>query len=254
MLTNFNSETPNKYKLSSLIGSIYRANDTCTNESELNKTLDELTTNFQNNGYPVSLIKNKIKNIKKQNFTPVTKKIDWKKEIKENPSRNFTFNLDFTSSRCQKIENKFRKLIKSKTPKFNISFAWKNVKISRLFFPKTKPIIPKLLVTGSVYNYKCFCLKKYIGESKRPLITRIQEHQQSSRKTAICLHNLFIKECPDFQTELLNRYGHIPNRDITDFLSKRFEILHKNLSYFIVGIIKIAAFVKLFVKSFTNQN
>ena len=73
-----------------------------------------------------------------------------------------------------------------------------------------------------------FCLKKYIGESKRPLITRIQEHQQSSRKTAICLHN---KECPDFQQELLNRYGHIPNRDITDFLSERFEILHKNLLY-----------------------
>ena len=31
VLTNFYSETPNKYKLSSLIGSIYRANDTCTN-------------------------------------------------------------------------------------------------------------------------------------------------------------------------------------------------------------------------------
>ena len=109
MLTNFNSETPNKYKLLSLIGIIYRANDTCTNESELNKTLDELTTNFQNNGYPVSLIKNKIENIKKQNFTPVTKKIDWKEEIKENPSRNFSFNLNFTSSRCQKIEKKIQK-------------------------------------------------------------------------------------------------------------------------------------------------
>ena len=44
--------------------------------------MDKLTTNFQNNGYPVSLIKNKIENIKKQNFTPVTKKIDWKKKLK----------------------------------------------------------------------------------------------------------------------------------------------------------------------------
>ena len=33
VLTNFCSETPNKYKLSSLIGSIYRPNDTCTNEN-----------------------------------------------------------------------------------------------------------------------------------------------------------------------------------------------------------------------------
>ena len=71
MLTNFNSETPNKYKLSSLIGSIYRANDTCTNESELNKTLDKLTTNFQNNGYQVSLIKNKIDGKNKLKRIPV---------------------------------------------------------------------------------------------------------------------------------------------------------------------------------------
>ena len=148
--------------------------------------MDKLTTNFQNNGYPVSLIKNKIENIKKQNFTPVTKKIDWKEEIKENPSRNFSFNLNFTSSRCQKIEKKIRKLIKSKTPEFNISFAWKNVKISRLFTPKTKPIIPKLLVTGSVYNYKCFCLKKYIGESKRPL------NYQNSRTSAKFSKNCYM--------------------------------------------------------------
>ena len=67
-----------------------------------------------------------------------------------------------------------------------------------------------------------------MGESKRPLIIRIQEHQQDSRKTAKFLRN---KEYPDFQQELLKRYDHIPNRDITDFLSTRFEILHKNLLY-----------------------
>ena len=55
-----------------------------------------------------------------------------------------------------KIKKQFRKLIKSKTPELNISFAWKNVKISSLFTPKTKPIIPKLLITGSLYNHKCF--------------------------------------------------------------------------------------------------
>ena len=31
LLTNYNSETPNKQKLSSLMGSIYIPNDTCTN-------------------------------------------------------------------------------------------------------------------------------------------------------------------------------------------------------------------------------
>ena len=54
--------------------------------------------------------------------------IDWKKEIRENPDRTFTFDIDFTSSICQKIERKCRKMIKTKTTNFNISLALKTVK------------------------------------------------------------------------------------------------------------------------------
>ena len=61
-----------------------------------------------NNGYPRSLITEKIETIKKNKFTP-KKSVDWDAEIKENPARNFSMKLPFTSNRCQKIEKKFEK-------------------------------------------------------------------------------------------------------------------------------------------------
>ena len=168
------------------MGSIYRVNDTTSNENELEKGLKDLKMNFINNGYPINLVNEKVTEIKNRDFKPKERKIDWKKEIRENPDRNFTFNIDFTATRCQKIERKFRKLIKSKTPNFNISFAWKTVKLARYLTPKTKPATDKLQVAGSNYNFICFCENTYIGESKRPLIERIKEHQRPSYNTAIC--------------------------------------------------------------------
>jgi predicted DsbA family dithiol-disulfide isomerase len=83
---------------------------------------------------------------KNRDFRKKNKKIDWKKEIRENLDRNFTFSIDFTSSRCQEIKRKFRKMIKTKTPDFNISFSWKTVELARYFTPKTKPLTDKLQV------------------------------------------------------------------------------------------------------------
>ena len=68
----------------------------------------------------------------------------------------------------------------------------------------------------------------YIGKSKRPLVKRITEHQQNSRKTTICSH---ISECPLYLEELKKQYGTIPSRNTVKFLSERFEIIHKNLYY-----------------------
>jgi hypothetical protein len=50
------------------MGSIYRINDTTSDENELKNGLKELKNNFVNNGFPVSLINEKIGQIKTQNF------------------------------------------------------------------------------------------------------------------------------------------------------------------------------------------
>ena len=121
-----------------------------------------------------------------KNFTPKPKKNRLENWDKKNPERNF--NIDFTSSRCKKIEQKFRRLIKLKTADFNVSFSWKTVKLARLFTPQTKPITNKLDQSGCIYDYVCFCSQEYLGKSKLPLKDRLKEHQYKSRHTAIYSH------------------------------------------------------------------
>ena len=72
---NFNSNIcPKKYKISTLVGEIHRANNTCTTESDLNTALKNLTNIFSKNGYPIKLINKKINEIKKCNYQPSSKK------------------------------------------------------------------------------------------------------------------------------------------------------------------------------------
>ena len=214
VVTNFRkSETPIKYKISTLVGSIYRANDTCSNPEDLNLTLKNLEKRFVSNGYPQGMISERIELIKKNNFVP-KKVIDWNAEIKDNPNRNFSISIPFTSNRCQKIEKKIRKIIKSITPNFNINFCWRNIKLSQLITPKTKPATPKLECAGTVYKFKCFCKICYMGESQRPLIKRIAEHSQRSSKSAITKH---IYSCPAYLDALKRKFGEIPTRNTKYF-------------------------------------
>ena len=44
-----------------------------------------------------------INEIKNRNFSPSFDKVEQEKEVKENPDRNYTLSLPFTSNRCEKI-------------------------------------------------------------------------------------------------------------------------------------------------------
>jgi hypothetical protein len=76
----------------------------------------------------------------------------------------------------------------------------------------------KIRLQNAEYDYVCFCLQEYVGESKRPFKERLKEHQYKSKATAIYSHTSI---CPLYQGELLKKYGTIPSRNTTEFFSKR---------------------------------
>ena len=63
---------------------------------------------------------------------------------------------------------------------------------------------------GSIYKFKCsdLCGKTYIGETKRLLKTRIAEHFQKSRASAIYQHT---SSCEYFQNDLTKKLAIEPN-------------------------------------------
>ena len=72
---------PRKYRYSILTGDILRAFYTTSNEQNLNKALDELTSQYVRNKYPVNLIKRKISEIRSRNFKSRNNKEEYQKLI-----------------------------------------------------------------------------------------------------------------------------------------------------------------------------
>ena len=95
---------PKKYKISTLKGEIHRCSHTNTTKIDLEIALQNLKKQFLNNNYPKRLIEAHIEEIKSRDFAPAFDKIAHEKNIKENPQKNFTLTLPFTSTRCEKVQ------------------------------------------------------------------------------------------------------------------------------------------------------
>ena len=119
-------------------------------------------------------------------------------------------------------------MIRKYSPKYKINFCWKNIHRNNFLSPKLKTKTNTEEKNSSVYNFLCDCFERYIGESKRQLKVRIQEHQQESRETAVVRHTLV---CPIYQDLYKNALGESPTfKDLISFLQDRFTVLFSNLT------------------------
>ena len=101
-----------------------------------------------------------------------------------------------------------------------------------------KPKTETLQKGGFVYGYDCFCDAKYVGETKRKLETRIQEHNRKSKLTSVYDH---IKTFPQFAKHYVKIHGksttflnsRIESKNRVNILKDRFTIIGSNLgNYF----------------------
>ena len=130
------SITLKKYLISTLYVEIYRCNNTTSNDGDLKIALNNLTDLAVKNGYRLSLIKEKIKEVKNQKFISKEGKTERIAKISKYPERNYNLVLTYTNDRCTKISSKIYNLIKNITPNFNLSIISSNDKIPRLHSPR----------------------------------------------------------------------------------------------------------------------
>ena len=229
MLVDYNcSITPKKYKLSTLKGEIHRCNHTNTTTIELEIALQNLKKQFLNNNFPKRLIEAHINEIKNRNFSPSFDKVEQEKEVKENPDRNYTLSLPFTSNRCEKIQSNIKKIIKTFAPSYKLNFAWSSERVSRFYNPLLKAKTDPFERPGVVYQKTCSCGESYVGETKRRLCSRIKEHGRPSCKTAISEH---ILTCPVYKNSIDENLGDQLNPSSKfNFLKSHFQIIHQNLN------------------------
>ena len=64
------SVCPLKYKISSLVNNLYRCQNTCTTKRDRDFALKHIEKIYIKNGYPRSMIQQKVKKLKERNFNP----------------------------------------------------------------------------------------------------------------------------------------------------------------------------------------
>ena len=108
-LLNFkHAVSPKGQKISTLVGEIYRCNNTTTTPEALDLALKNTKNIFLKNQYPEKLINQKINNLQFKEFPPSQSKARRNEELKNPEIVNHTISLPFTSFRCSTITSKIK--------------------------------------------------------------------------------------------------------------------------------------------------
>ena len=98
---------------------------------------------------------------------------------------------------------------------------------------------------------RCPCKKRYIGETTRKLIKRIQEHGQKSRNSEVFAH---ISECEHYKSEISKFCSDERKTTGLFYLKKCFTILQSNLIHYNERQISESIYIHLMRPELNIQN
>ena len=172
------------------MGPLFRCFNASSCEETLKIGLERIRTKFVSNGYPESIVESKINYMIEHNFKPPKSEKD--------VDKIYYFRCKFTDFKCDKIAQKMRTLIQKLFPKFLFRVAFSQIKLENFIHRRLKHQLDPFEKSGLVYDFTCCCMQRYIGETKRTLRIRVQEHSTSDKNSAIYQH---IRSCKSFMSK-----------------------------------------------------
>ena len=148
----------------------------CCNFKTFHFEIDHLKTILIKNNYPLNFRDSCIKSFLNKLFTPNV-------VVPNVPKKNIFVKLLFLGSTSFTIWKKLQKLFSDKLTSCNLKIVFTSpVRVKSFFTFKDK--LPKMLLSGLVYQYKCGgCNATYYGKTKRHFKVRICEHLGISHLT-----------------------------------------------------------------------
>ena len=139
-LVNYkNSITPKSYKISALVGKLYRANNTTTTTEALDSALKTTKDIFIKNKFPPKLIDQKIANLKSKNFQASDSKERRRLEFENPDFDHHTISLPFSSHRCSQVASQIYTIIKRYTPYYKLNIVFTTIKLESIILSRLKP-------------------------------------------------------------------------------------------------------------------
>ena len=204
VFTNYESFIPTYQKRGLLHTLLHRSFSICCDFKTFHFEIDHLKNILIKNNYLLNFIDSCIKSFLNKLYTP-------KVVVPNVPKRNVFVKLPFLGSTSFQIRKKLQKLFSDKLTSCNLKIVFTSpVRVKSFFTFKDK--LPKMLLSGLVYQYKCGgCNATYHGKTKRHFKVRICEHLgishltekkvkiDNNKLTAIQEHLLCCNYSPSFE-------------------------------------------------------
>ena len=177
LFTQFHSFTPMSYKIGLIRCLIHTAFKISSSYIIFHNKLEKIKILLQNNMYAKSVIDSQIKTFLDKQFI-----VDSGTTSEKQKTLNFS--LPYTGHFSYVTKKKLRHICEGFCKDIDIKIAFSPLKLSSFF--SCKDTLPKSLQSYVVYQFTCAgCKACYIGETKRHLSTRIEEHLGKDEKSHI---------------------------------------------------------------------
>jgi hypothetical protein len=187
-LLHWHSCQAKKYKIGLIRTLTFRALSICSSITLLNEECKTIESMLTTNGYPLNLVKRKIKNtIDRFNST----------KTPNPPKKIFFVPITYHGYETILMTNKIKSMIERIYPMTNVIFGYrKGLSISKLFMKNYKGTDPMHI--GVIYKLTCIkCQKVYIGQTHFDVNRRMNQHKNGLKeegKSAAADHILHNKD------------------------------------------------------------
>ena len=174
LMLNYLSYNPLSYKLAVVKTLINRIYFICNSWKNFHNDLQKLRSILNRNMFPNQIIDNEVRRFLDKQYVKENKTKD-----SETEKKTSFFKLPYFEDISEKTRKKIKNIAKELCKETNIHINFSTFKIGTLF--SVKDCLKSSLRSFVVYRFTCpGCNARYIGETTRHLIIRIEEHFTSN--------------------------------------------------------------------------
>ena len=138
--------------------------------------------------------------------------------------------LDYTSPHIEQYICRLTRRMSEILPDFRVDICYRTIKVTKIFSGHAKAQIAQNDRSNVVYQFTCDCKNIYIGQTKRFLRIRAEDHQRASSGSHVfshitdCTH--YIKKAHEYALNQKDKFTSPPKAKLSYFKS-RFSIIAK---------------------------
>ena len=180
LLTKCTSFFPLHYKRNLVNNLLQRSYSICNSYTTIDSEFQSFKDTLLKNGYPLSFIDKCNRQFCNRKFNPKRPK-----QTQAKPSPFPLFRLPYLGSIFHHIEKELHQYTKTHLPDYKLRFIHNTNKLKQQFLVKDRQ--RQLTRSNIVYRLNCSCGSFYIGQTRRNLVERLEEHR-SSPCSEVCYH------------------------------------------------------------------